>query len=257
MNSPSSKATGLLWVLAAALIAAGAALALPHAARRLPWSVERWLGRVVDAATPGRLCHGAPPGGADQALDLLVRRIYPLVPGDERVTITVEVMHGDVVNAFATLGGHIFVLDGLLRQARSPEELAGVLAHEIEHVRSRHIIQGVGVNLLTLIAVQAAFPQGGQIDPRIAHQFLTLHFSRQAEAEADELGLQRLRAALVDAGAFAQFFARAGSLPAPPPFLSNHPSNASRAEMAARFAGYAARPVLDDGQWKALVNICR
>ena len=257
MSARASKAKGLLWVLCAVALAAGAAFALPRAARHLPWSVERWLGAMVDAVPPGRSCRAADRPGPAALLDKLVQRIYPLYPEDRLLPITVDVIHGDAVNAFATLGGHIYVFEGLIAQARSPEELAGVLAHEIEHVRNRHIVQALGVNLLTMMALKAALPGGGQVDPRTVHLFLSLQFSRQEESEADQLGLERLRSAQVDAGGFAQFFARARSMPAAPPILSNHPSNESREALAARFAGYPVRPILGPGEWETLSAICR
>ncbi len=251
-----SKAKGLLWVLLAAGVAAGMVAGLPLLARHVPWSVERWLGRIVGTAPPGALCRGRDRPESTAALDKLVQRIYPLSADDQAVPITVEVVRASAVNAVAAPGGRIYVFEGLIKQAGSPEELAGVLAHEIEHVRNRHVIQGLAVNLLTLAALRMVLPEGGESDARLAYLLLSLQFSREQEAEADEKGLARLRSAQVDAGGFAQFFARAEELASPPPILSNHPSNESRKALAMRFRGYATRPVLDAVEWKALGAMC-
>jgi beta-barrel assembly-enhancing protease len=247
----------LMWVLVAVGVAAGMVLGLPRLARHVPWSAERWLAGIVGTAPPGAVCRGQDPPESKAAFDKLVRRIYPLSADDNAVPITVDIVRGSTVNAMATLGGHVYVFEGLLKQAGSPEELAGVLAHEIEHVRNRHIIQGLIVNLLSLQALRIVLPGGDPSSARIAHLLLNLQFSRQEEAEADEKGLERLRSAQVDASGFEQFFARAQQMPSPPPILSNHPSNESRKALAARFRGYVSRPILDPAEWKTLSAICR
>jgi len=251
----STKARGLAWLLATVLCAAGAALALPWLARHVPWGVERWLGSVAGAAPPVAPCHGQPQ--AQALLARLVGRIYPVYPEDRDLPITVEALPGKTVNAYATLGGHIYVFDGLIQQARTPEELAGVLAHEIEHVRRRHILQGVALQLFTAQALRIVLPGDGAAGAQGAGLLLNLQFGRSQEAEADEQGLRRLQAAQVDAAGFADFFARAQQLPEAPQILSSHPPSAARRELAERLRGYAVRPVLGAGEWQALGAICR
>jgi len=247
-----SKLKGLLWVGVAAGIGIVAAVGLPRLARHTPWPVERWMGSLSGGPDAGGLC-GEAATPAQSSLQTLVRRLYPLRADDTRIEIAVSVIRGETVNAYATLGGRIYVYNGLLQQAQSPEELAGVLAHEIEHVRQRHIIQGAIVSLVTWGGLKAVFQSG---DVGISHALLTLSFSREQEAEADEQGLQRLRAAHVDAAGFANFFERARQSAAPPAILSNHPADQERAERAARFTGYPTHPVLTPSQWAALQGIC-
>jgi len=253
LSGRASKLRGLLWLLAAAALATGGAIAFPHLVRLVPWSAERALGSL--AAMPVSVCREGGAGAADD-LSRLVARVFPVLPGDEELPITVEVVHGKEVNAYATLGGHIYVLDGLLRQAQSPEELAGVLAHEIEHVRNRHILQAVAVDVVADEAIRAVLPSDSPIDPRFAHLFLNLQFSRKQEAEADALGLARMRAAGVDAAGLEQFFARVGRLSQVPPILSNHPSPESRSGMVAASRGYPVRPVLAPDAWRRLAAMC-
>ena len=248
-----SKARGLAWVVAVCGAAAAAVPALPWLAGHVPWSVERVLAGVLGGAPGGESCAGRAQPAAQAGFDQLVARIYPLDAQDAQVPITVTVLRGKTVNAFATLGGHIYVFDGLIRQARSPEELAGVLSHEIAHVRQRHVIQGIAVNLATLGAVGGADPSTAS---RVATLLLTMKFSRTQEEEADRAGLERLRRAQVDASGFAAFFERAGRSPEPPAILSSHPDSADRAALAAQYRGYAVRPVLDPAAWTALGGIC-
>jgi predicted Zn-dependent protease len=250
-----SKSKGLLWVGIAIVVAAAAAIGLPGMAKHVPWPVERWLAGIHGGASVKSACQGRNHPESLALFRKLVQRIYPLAPGDGMLPITVDVVPGKTVNAYATLGGHIYVFDGLVRQAQSPDELAGVLAHEIEHVRNRHIIQGVAVNLFTLGALKIMLP-GGHADSQIAYMLLTLKFSRQQEHEADVMGLERVRMARADAAGFQQFFARAEKMPSPPQIISNHPASELRAELAARFRGYPVEPIMDQNEWGMLQTIC-
>ena len=251
------KAKGLLWVLAASTLAALFAMGLPRLAKHVPWRTEQWLGDALGGASAAITCRSGASGASTAALDRLVRRLYPLYPDDAALPITVDVVRGRTVNAFAALGGHIHVIDGLIQQARTPEELAGVLAHEIEHVRNRHIVQGLAADLLTLGALNAAVPDHDLAGSRTAYMLLHLKFSRQQEEEADEKGLARLRDAHIDSSGFAQFFSRAEAANEPIPLLSSHPGSESRAALAARFRGYPVEPILDAGDWQALRAICK
>ena len=248
-----SKWKGLVWVGIAAGLGVVAAIGLPRLAKHIPWSVERRLGSIGDEPADHLVCNGSASTG-QRALDPLVRRLYPLTAEDRAVPMSIAVIRGSTVNAFATLGGSIYVYDGLLQQAQSPDELAGVLAHEIEHVRDRHIVQGAVVSLVTWGGLKAIFQNG---DPGVAHTLLSMSFSREQEAEADEGGLQRLRSAHISALGFVQFFERArqsGSLPA---IISNHPADEDRAARAVRFTGYSTRPALTSEEWRMLRDICK
>ncbi len=251
----TSKEKGLLWVGIAVAFAAVVALGLPRMAKHVPWTVEHWLAGIFGGMSGNIACKGSAHPEAPPLLRKLVQRIYPVMPGDSELPITIEVVQGKTVNAYATLGARIYVFDGLLKAAQTPDELAGVLAHEIEHVRNRHIMQGVAVNLFTLGALQVVLP-GGHADSQIAFMLLTLKFSRQQEYEADVTGLERLRAARVDAAGVQQFFARAEKMSSPPEIVSNHPASAARAELAARFTGYPVEPIMNDREWAALKAIC-
>lgn len=254
---PTGKRKGLLWALAAVGIGVSFAALLPSVARHVPWRVERWMDRAVGGDALLRPCRGTAEPASLVAFNKLVARIYPLDAEDRELPITVDVIAGDTINAFAALDGHIHVFEGLLGQVESPEELAGVIAHEIEHVRGRHILQGLAVNLFTLTALSSALPTGSPGNSRIAYSLLSMKFSRQQEAEADERGLARLRAAHVDAAGFSRFFARAELSSAAPAWLSSHPASEARAELAHRAGGYPTAAVLGAAEWRSVGAICR
>lgn len=135
------------------------------------------------------------------------------------------------INAFAAPGGIVVVNAGLLRVITSPEELAGVLAHEIAHAELRHSLKGIAKSLgLRTLTSLALGDYGGTAVAEGMKHLAELGFSREAEREADEEGLRRLVAARIDPQGMVRFFElleKERQL-TPPQFFSTHPSNAER-----------------------------
>lgn len=121
------------------------------------------------------------------------------------------------INAYAMPGGAIVVNSGLILSTHSEDELAAVLAHEVAHVSQRHIARRLadrgsplltGLGVLAGAAAASKNPDAGEaiITGTIAAQaHQQLAFSRQAEAEADRVGLQILAGAGFDPGAMPDF----------------------------------------------------
>jgi Zn-dependent protease with chaperone function len=136
------------------------------------------------------------------------------------------------VNAFALPGGLVVVNDGLIDATRSAEELAGVLAHEVQHVELRHglaaVVREAGLGVvLMLFSGDAASRLGADV----GRQLLGLRYSRDAEREADRTGIERLQQSGVDPAGMVNFFAaldRDGDNTAA--LLSTHPRSAERAQ---------------------------
>lgn len=136
------------------------------------------------------------------------------------------------VNAFALPGGFVTVQRGLLEAAETGEEVAGVLAHEMQHALLRHgtrrmLRQLGGRSLLWLVT--------GGSDIHVLAQsvgYLTeLDYDRDQESEADREGLRLLVRAGVDPRGLATFFERLeGQGATPPELLSTHPDPGNRAQ---------------------------
>ncbi len=253
MDEHHAQMKGLAWILFTLFMALFFGVGLPRLARWLPWSVEKALARTLGGFSDLGACKGSKE--SEESLTKSVGRIYPLLPGDEALPVQVEIIRGDTVNAFATLGGKIYVFDGLLKKSESAEEFVGVLAHEIEHVKERHIIQSVFTRIITIGLLHFIF-SGGGYGPETLHWFLNLKFSRSEENEADTGGLERLEVAHVDPRGIHDFFLRLEKSGGIPAILSDHPSSADRALLAEKYTGLHSTPVLTTFEWKNLQRIC-
>lgn len=131
---------------------------------------------------------------------------------DAQVPFTIKVVDNDEVNAFALPGGFFYVNTGLILAAESESELAGVMAHEIAHVAARHATKnatkGELWNLASIPLIFVGGPVGYAIQQAagIAVPMSFLKFGRDAEREADLLGIEYQYATGYDPAAFVQFF---------------------------------------------------
>ena len=108
-------------------------------------------------------------------------------------------------NAFAAPGGHIFVFSGLVEGMESLDELAAVICHEIGHVSARHLSQRIEqsqkIGLATMAGILAGALIGGELAQAVAAGSMAagvqaqLHYSRQDERQADQLGFEYMKSA--------------------------------------------------------------
>jgi len=241
----------------AALLWWGVPLAARPIAALVPASWERALGRqaVERIAGEAPACTAA---AGRAALDRLVGRLLPR--GLAAADLHVRVIARPVRNAFAAPGGEVVLFAGLLAGAGSAEEVAGVLAHELAHVRLGHPMQravqvfGIGLAVQALTGSDTLAGAAGSA----ATHLLVAAYSREDERAADRMGLETLAEAGIAADGIAAFFrGNAGRGDGPPAWLSTHPPDAERLAAIERALALGGGPAMSEADWRALKAICQ
>lgn len=185
------------WLLVTALVQA-----LPHLL-----SLEReraWFGSVVAEA----LSDNSRPDARLQTLaDALGRRM-----GLPAGSVQVRLSGDDIPNAFATFGGQVVLMRGLLERLPTEEAVAGVLAHEIAHIRHRDPLRGVSRALLLGLLWGAITSHHGSIETITSLE--TLRHSRAQEEAADAAAVDALAAHYRSAGGMVQLMQTLGRIEA-------------------------------------------
>jgi predicted Zn-dependent protease len=174
----------------------------------------------------------------------------------------VRVSRSGDVNAFAAPGGHVVVMRGLLEKADTPEEVAGVLAHEMEHVRQRHVTRGLMRSATVSALASMVFGDIGTLGSAVEYMG-KLQFQREDEASADREGFANLVAARIDPRGMTDFFGKLSQMegkgPALATYLSTHPDTKARQEeierMLARVTVHPS-PLRSRADWTAIRTAC-
>jgi len=156
----------------------------------------------------------------------------------------VVVFRDNQVNALALPGGKVGVYTGIIKVAKTPDQLAAVLGHEVGHVMAKHGNERWSQGMATQIALAGtaiALGKDGKLDQKsqlivaglgVGMQFgVLLPFSRAHESESDLIGLELMSKAGFNPSEAAELWrnmAKASGGKAPPQFMSTHPSNQTR-----------------------------
>jgi Zn-dependent protease with chaperone function len=235
----------------AALAVTGVLRTPAMVARMVPTSVEKRMGDLMVGDFGRNGCED-PAGVA--ALNAMLRRITP-----EDRELDVHVVKLKMVNAVTLPGGRIVIFDGLIKAARSPDEVAGVIGHELGHVRHRDVME----SLIRQLGLSVLL---GGMDSNVGgytNALLATAYSRKAEVNADRFAIELMQQAGVSPVPTAGFFRRlgrgAGGAERLFAYVNTHPVSADRAKgfEASATRGKAYVPTLDAQQWAALRGICR
>ena len=273
-HNPSWRQTRLAWTLGAGLgvilmliglyrwgIPGIASAATPY----VPTTWEESLGRkIVEQLAPETQQCRDP--NRLRKIDEVVQTLAATHPSSP-YRITLSVVDNPGINAFAAPGGQLVILRGLLERTTSAEQLAGVLAHELQHVYLRHSTRAIleqTAGTLLLTAVSGDLSGGLAWGLQGAQTMGSLHYSRTHEEEADIEGLRMMQAAHLDPAAVIAFY---GTLQkseqdhaGPPDFLSTHPDMGRRLATLLALAGPTptdARPLLPGEDWMDIRSLCR
>jgi len=207
------------------------------------------------------LCDADPNSVANLAIARFVTNVFDGLgsPFTPRVTV----VRSNIPNAFALPGGRAYYLSTLIQAARTPEEFAGVLAHELGHVYYRHGMETLISTSATglLVGFVLGDMTGLSVAGAVGSHLIDNRFSRQDEALADRFAAETARRLgfspkglgdLLERVAEDDEFSRALAL------FSNHPlTDERRAALDALDTPTPqARPAFTDAQWQAIRNMC-
>jgi Zn-dependent protease with chaperone function len=262
-----------LSLAAAASLIVTAVFGLPALASRIipfiPLGVEHRLGDAIDKNIRSALdthhlgmnfaCGAAPGEAAGRAaLGQLVGKLE--AAANLPFPLRVEVVRRDEPNAIALPGGHIYVDDGLIAKAQTPDELASVLAHEIGHVAhrdgTRTVLQTAGLSFLFGMML-GDFVGGGAV-VIAARTVLKSSYSRRAETAADAYSVDLMQKAGGDPHALGVILARiVEDKDQGIKLLLDHPETKDRiAAIDAVAVPRPTAPFLAAADWSALKQIC-
>ncbi len=203
------------------------------AVRSAPTNIDRKIGKAAFQT----MDLGGPEVHNPQVLAAIQEMVDRLIPhaAVDGMEFDVHVVDSPQVNAFALPGGTIVVYTGLIKQAQNPEQVAGVLAHEMAHATLRHGLQRIGQSLGLAAAVgfllgdaEGLIAMGAEL-----FQYASINsYSRQQENEADAEGVRMLHAAGISPLGMASFFESLkeehGELPDIANWISTHPQHDER-----------------------------
>lgn len=238
--------------LTASVVALGyfaPALLAPH----IPMSWERNVGSAIVGDFGDIRCRNA---DGQRALEALIERV---APGSTKGAdgIKVAALDVPVFNAAALPGGYIVVFKPAITETGT-DALAGILAHEVAHVKRRHVTQAL-IRELGIGALIRLFAGGVGAN---AEQIVSLSYTRENEAQADSDAIAMLKKANISPKPTAELFANLAEEQSTngyaTEFLQSHPLSAKRAaKFAAAFDPHRVyEPALNRDQSDALFNIC-
>jgi Zn-dependent protease with chaperone function len=238
--------------------------AMPFAADRLaplvPASFERRVGEAsevqVKAIFGDRVCD-RPAGKAAYAK--LLQKLREAADLDNDVDSSV--LATAVPNAFALPGGKVYLLSGLLAKAENPDEIAGVLAHELGHLKHRDNMRGLIYNGGTSFLIGLLFGDvtGSNALIFASRQLVTSTHSREAEQDADTVTIGVMHKLGRSPKPMGELLYRVTGKQGDKglSILSSHPLSEDRLQrMSADDRPASGPPLLSDEEWAALKGIC-
>lgn len=205
---------------------------------------------------------------AEQILNAVAYRMMEQSDVAQRDEIWISIVSTDTLdspfpNAFALPDQSIIVTDDLIAMAEHPDEITGVIAHEIAHIEHNHVLKGIIRSVGAGIFFDVVFggSGAGQAVAIASVNLSSLRFSRGDEADADSRGLDYLDSAGISSAGLARLFERIEELyegegEAVPKLLSSHPASGSRAAAARARARTGLSPSMTDAEWRTVRTAC-
>ena len=187
-------------------------------------------------------------------------------------SFTLHIVDNPTVNALAAPGGHIIIFRGLLKNTQSAEEMAGVLAHEMQHILHHHSLRLMVQQASMGVVVGALSGDASGIMTfglQAAHLLQTLSYTRDVEEQADEEGVLLLLRSGIDPQGMLDFFQTINAKVEKKEkktthpitqYLATHPSTEERIQQIQTFIPSTFTPttsLLPKTNWKKIRKRCR
>ena len=287
MRDPAQWRLAAGWTVALGLLFGGIwwglSSAAPLIAAMTPIAVEERIGKsTVDQVT---LLFGGFKSSDEltcrrreglRALDAMTEQLVAV--DDSPYDFKIRVLDIDIPNAFAAPGGYIVIFRGLIDLAESPDEVAGVLAHEMGHVTHRHsmthLVRTIGFQAL-IVPLISGGAMAADVLSEMGQAALQASYTRELEEDADRVAVELMNRAGLKAATFTDLLYRIeqefGGLPEEdetdsdttddgsfsiPDMMATHPSTPDRARMVRELAAPGGEAGLNEAQWQALRSIC-
>lgn len=223
----------------------------------IPSPIEKMIGQhVVETMVSDKICSN--PKG-QEALEKVLEKLKAQT--QRKIDLQIVVAHEPLIkNAFAAPGGYIIFFSSLIDQAQSPDEIAGILAHEISHIELYHTTRGMVRDLGFHTALKMML---GDIDYiEIAGFFNQLRYSKEDEHAADMHAVKILSAAGINNTGLLSFFRHiqkdeSDVFPEFFKYLSTHPETEQRIDdVKSITSNKLGKPAMSNEDWKNLRDIC-
>jgi Zn-dependent protease with chaperone function len=253
------------WSLAAAasivlVVLYGVPLAADRLAPLVPESFERRFGDIAEQQVKlvfgQKVCNSA---AGQAAFDKLVTTLRNAAGLD--TSVQSAVVSSEIPNALALPGGKIFVFDSLIAKAKGPDEIAGVIAHELGHLKHRDNMRGLIYNGGTSFLIGLLFGDitGSSAVIFASRTLVTSSYSREAETAADTFSIQMMQKLGRPPKAMGELMLRVTGKEGGKglTIISTHPLTEDRlARMSKEDQTPKGAPLLTDAEWQALRGIC-
>ena len=265
-NTPGRRGVAAIvgWSLAAtvsiiAVVLFGVPLAAERLAPLVPASFERRLGDVADSQVKAifgaKVCDHA---AGQRAFEKLVTAIRQAADLD--TSVQSGVLSTSVPNAFALPGGKVYLFNGLLAKAENADEIAGVLAHELGHLKHRDNMRGLIHNGGTSFLIGLLFGDitGSSALIFASRSLVTNSYTREAEQAADDFSIEVMHRLGRPTKPMGELLVRVTGKEAKGlSIISSHPLSEDRlARMTREDRPASGPPLLTSEEWRALKSIC-
>ncbi|MBC7457212.1 MAG: M48 family metallopeptidase, partial [Bdellovibrionaceae bacterium] len=216
-----------------------------YLAKKIPFEYELKLASQMKYNELFHVCRANKgPEKNEYQFIVKIKQLYPDTVEVLRDLKKIKVIKMDQSNAFALPGGYIFITDKFINEAKTYEEIVGVIAHEQGHFFNRHHLQAMIRG--SLLTMSASLTTGDVtsfmlMDPSTLMSIVSLKFNREDEDEADRFAAEQiLKKMHLSTGGLIDFFDRSSKdvdviNHKVPDFLLTHPADVARIQMLKKY----------------------